>query len=182
MVTRQSGSRTLLADIIGLMEAAEARRGRYVRIADRVARYYSPVVHSVALLTFLGWTLLGGLSWQPALLIAVAVLIITCPCALALAVPVVQVAASQRLMRAGMLLKAGDALERLRAVDHVVFDKTGTLTTGELRLPPDTDPRSAGHRLLDRRGQPSSPAPARSAARRQTCLRRKMCARSRAAD
>jgi Cu2+-exporting ATPase len=139
VVTRQSGSRTLLADIIGLMEAAEARRGRYVRIADRVARYYSPVVHSVALLTFLGWTLLGGLSWQPALLIAVAVLIITCPCALALAVPVVQVAASQRLMRTGILLKAGDALERLRAVDHVVFDKTGTLTTGELRLPPDVD-------------------------------------------
>ena len=139
IVTRQSGSGTLLADIIGLMEAAEARRGRYVRIADRVARYYSPVVHSVALLTFLGWTFLGGLAWQPALLIAVAVLIITCPCALALAVPVVQVAASQRLMRAGILLKTGDALERLREVDHVVFDKTGTLTTGELHLPPDTD-------------------------------------------
>ncbi len=139
IVTRQSGSRTLLADIIGLMEAAEARRGRYVRIADRVARHYSPVVHSVALLTFLGWTLLGGLAWQPALLISVAVLIITCPCALALAVPVVQVAASQRLMRSGILLKAGDALERLREVDHVVFDKTGTLTTGDLRLPPDLD-------------------------------------------
>ena len=139
IVTRQSGSRTLLAEIIGLMEAAEARRGRYVRIADRVACYYSPVVHSVALLTFLGWTLLGGLAWQPALLIAVAVLIITCPCALALAVPVVQVAASQRLMRAGILLKAGDALERLRDVDHVVLDKTGTLTTGQLRLSPNTN-------------------------------------------
>jgi Cu2+-exporting ATPase len=142
IATRQSGSRTLLADIIGLMEAAEARRGRYVRIADRVARYYSPVVHSVALLTFLGWTLVGGLAWQPALLIAVAVLIITCPCALALAVPVVQVAASQRLMRSGILLKAGDALERLREVDHVVFDKTGTLTTGELRLAFNTDPEA----------------------------------------
>jgi P-type Cu2+ transporter len=139
IVTRQSGSGTLLADVIGMMEAAEARRGRYVQIADRVARYYSPVVHSVALLTFLGWTLLGGLAWQPSLLIAVAVLIITCPCALALAVPVVQVAASQRLMRAGILLKAGDALERLREADHVVFDKTGTLTTGELRLAPETD-------------------------------------------
>jgi len=122
------------------MEAAEARRGRYVRIADRVARYYSPVVHSVAVLTFLGWILIGGMAWQPALLIAVAVLIITCPCALALAVPVVQVTASQRLMRSGILLKAGDALERLRTIDHVVFDKTGTLTTGELRLSPDTDP------------------------------------------
>jgi Cu2+-exporting ATPase len=142
IVTRQSGAKTLLADIIGLMEAAEARRGRYVRIADRVARLYSPVVHSVALLTFLGWTLLGDMAWQPALLIAVAVLIITCPCALALAVPVVQVAASQRLMRSGILLKAGDALERLREVDYVVFDKTGTLTTGELRLLDNADPEA----------------------------------------
>ncbi|MEZ5831769.1 MAG: heavy metal translocating P-type ATPase metal-binding domain-containing protein [Dongiaceae bacterium] len=140
IVTRRSGGGTLLADIIGLMEAAETRRGRYVRIADRVARYYAPVVHSVALLAFLGWILFGGLGWQPALLIAISVLIITCPCALALAIPAVQVAASQRLMRAGILLKAGDALERLHEVDYVVFDKTGTLTTGELRLPPDIDP------------------------------------------
>jgi Cu2+-exporting ATPase len=140
IVTHQAGTGTLLAEIIRLMEAAEARRGRYVQIADRVARYYSPVVHATALLTFLGWTLLGGMAWQPALLIAVAVLIITCPCALALAVPVVQVVASQRLMKGGVLLKSGDALERLREVDHVVFDKTGTLTSGDLRLATGHDP------------------------------------------
>jgi Cu2+-exporting ATPase len=140
IVTRQAGAATLLAEIIRLMEAAEARRGRYVQIADRVAKYYSPVVHATALLSFLGWTLLGGLGWQPALLIAVAVLIITCPCALALAVPVVQVVASQRLMRGGILLKSGDALERLRDIDLVVFDKTGTLTSGDLRLAPGIDP------------------------------------------
>ncbi len=128
------GEATLLADIIRLMEAAESRRGRYLRLADRVARHYAPVVHSVALLTFLGWTLLGGMAWSQALLISVAVLIITCPCALALAVPVVQVVASQRLMRAGILLKSADALERLREIDRVVFDKTGTLTLGRLAL------------------------------------------------
>lgn len=136
IVTRLAGAGTLLAEIIRLMEAAEARRGRYVQIADRVARYYSPVVHLTALLSFLGWTLIGGMNWQPALLIAIAVLIITCPCALALAVPVVQVVASRRLMQGGILLKSGDALERLRDIDHVVFDKTGTLTSGELRLLP----------------------------------------------
>lgn len=129
-----AGEATLLADIIRLMEAAESQRGRFVQIADKVARYYSPVVHLTALATFLAWTLLGGMAWQPAMMIAVAVLIITCPCALALAVPVVQVVASQRLMRSGVLLKSGDALERLQSIDWVVFDKTGTLTLGRLAL------------------------------------------------
>jgi P-type Cu2+ transporter len=135
------GEATLLSDIIRLMEAAESRRGRYLRLADRVARLYAPVVHSVALLTFLGWTLLGGMAWSQALLISIAILIITCPCALALAVPVVQVVASQRLMRAGILLKSNDALERLCQIDHVVFDKTGTLTLGRLTLQPGAEPR-----------------------------------------
>jgi Cu2+-exporting ATPase len=136
-----AGDATLLADIIRLMEAAETRRGHFVQIADRVARHYAPVVHVTALATFLGWTFLGGMAWQPALMISVAVLIITCPCALALAVPVVQVIASQRLMRGGILLKSGDALERLQNIDHVVFDKTGTLTLGRLMLVNGPEPR-----------------------------------------
>ncbi|MBL8709319.1 MAG: cadmium-translocating P-type ATPase [Rhodospirillaceae bacterium] len=136
-----AGEATLLADIIRLMEAAETRRGRFVQLADRVARHYAPVVHVTALAAFLGWWLLGGMAWQDALMIAVAVLIITCPCALALAVPVVQVVASQRLMRSGVLLKSGDALERLQSINHVVFDKTGTLTLGRLTLVNDPPAR-----------------------------------------
>jgi Cu2+-exporting ATPase len=134
------GDATLLADMVRLMEAAESRKGRFTRIADRVARRYAPVVHVVALTTFLGWWLFGALPWTEAMMIAVAVLIITCPCALALAVPVVQVVASQRLMRSGILLKSADALERLTDVDTVVFDKTGTLTLGRLDLQPGADP------------------------------------------
>ncbi len=128
------GERTLVAGMARLIEAAEQQRGRYVALADRVARLYAPVVHSLALITFLGWWLGAGAPWQEALLIAIAVLIITCPCALALAVPVVQVIASGRLLRRGILVKSGTALERLASADTVVFDKTGTLTRGRARL------------------------------------------------
>jgi len=129
-----TGEATLLAEIVRLMEAAEHGRTRWRALADRVSRAYAPVVHSAALLTFLGWFFLAHAPWQQALLYAVAVLIVTCPCALALAVPVVQVVASGRLMRRGILLKSATALERLAAIDTVVFDKTGTLTLGGLDL------------------------------------------------
>ena len=116
------------------MELSEQRRARYVALADRVARLYAPVVHILAAATFLGWVLLSTLPWQTALLYAVAVLIVTCPSALGLAVPAVQVIASGRLLRQGILLKSATALERLSSVDTVVFDKTGTLTTGALEI------------------------------------------------
>jgi P-type Cu2+ transporter len=124
---------TLLAEIARLMSAAEQARGRYVRLADRAARFYAPAVHILGLATFLGW-LFAGAGWEMALTVAIAVLIITCPCALALAVPAVQVAATGRLFAKGVLVKAADGLERLAEVDTVVFDKTGTLTLGEPAL------------------------------------------------
>jgi Cu2+-exporting ATPase len=128
------GESTLLAEIVRLMELAEQRRAKYVVLADRIARLYAPAVHGLALATFLGWTLIGGIAWQTALLYAIAVLIITCPCALGLAVPAVQVIASGRLLRKGILLKSATALERLAEVDTVVLDKTGTLTVGHPEL------------------------------------------------
>ncbi len=129
-----TGESTLLAEIVRLMEEAEAGRANYVALADRVARFYAPAVHFLSLITFIYWYFLGGLVWHDALMNAISVLIITCPCALALAVPVVQVIASGRLMRQGILVKTGTALERLAHVKSVVFDKTGTLTLGRAEL------------------------------------------------
>ena len=122
-----------VAAIARLVEAGAQSKSRYVRLADKAAAIYVPVVHTVALLTFAGgWAL--GLGPREALIRAVAVLIVTCPCALGLAVPAVQITASARLFRRGVLVKSGAALERLAEVDHVVFDKTGVLTLGRPRL------------------------------------------------
>ncbi|WP_296595370.1 heavy metal translocating P-type ATPase [Phenylobacterium sp.] len=127
-----------LAAIARLIELGAQSKSRYVRLADKAAAVYVPVVHAVALLTFVGgWAL--GLEPREALIRAVAVLIVTCPCALGLAVPAVQITASARLFRRGVLVKSGAALERLSEVDHVIFDKTGVLTEGRPRLK-DTAP------------------------------------------
>ncbi len=137
---------TLVAEIARLMHAAEQARGRYVRLADRAARFYAPAVHALGALTFIGW-MLAGAGWEQSLTFAISVLIITCPCALALAVPAVQVAASGRLFAAGVIVKAPDALERLAEIDTVVFDKTGTLTLGE---PRQTDAETIDPAVLQR--------------------------------
>jgi Cu2+-exporting ATPase len=127
-----------IAAIGRLMEAGAQSRSAYVRLADKAAAIYVPAVHSIALVTFLGgWVL--GLGPREAILRAAAVLIVTCPCALGLAVPAVQIAASGRLFRKGVLVKSGAAFERLSEVDLIYFDKTGVLTEGRPQLV-DADP------------------------------------------
>lgn len=132
-----------VADLARLLEAAEQNRSHYVRIADRAARAYVPIVHGLALTAFLS-ALAFGVGAHDALMRAVTLLIITCPCALGLAVPAVQIVAAGRLFRSGLLVKSGDALERLALADAAVVDKTGTLTQGRPQLlngadiPPET--------------------------------------------
>lgn len=127
------GDNMIIADIARLMDEAAQSKSYYVRIADRAARYYAPAVHTLALGAFIGW-MLAGAGWHSSLLISVAVLIITCPCALGLAVPAAQIVTAGSLMRAGVLIKDGSAMERLAEIDMALFDKTGTLTTGKPQL------------------------------------------------
>ena len=128
-----AGNDTFLSELVRLMSAAEQGQSRYIQIADRLARFYSPAVHTLAAATLTGWLVLG-MGWHASIMAAVAVLIITCPCALGLAVPAVQVVASGRLFRSGIMIKDGAALEKLSGIDTVIFDKTGTLTKGEPQL------------------------------------------------
>jgi Cu2+-exporting ATPase len=134
-----------VAELARLIEVGEQGRAQFVRLADKAAALYVPVVHTLAALTFLGWMfgpvllrIVGveatDVGLRVALMNAIAVLIVTCPCALGLAVPAVQVVATGRLFKRGVLVKSGDALERLAQVNVVVFDKTGTLTLGKPRL------------------------------------------------
>lgn len=123
------GNDTTIAEISRLMDEAGQSRSRYVRIADRASRAYAPLVHSLAALAFAGW-MVAGAGWHQSLIIAIAVLIITCPCAIGLAVPAAQVVASGALLKRGLLVKDGSALERLAECDIALLDKTGTLTLG----------------------------------------------------
>ena len=142
----KAASGTLLDEVNHLLARAVEQRSRWVRLADRAARLYAPVVHVTAFATFVGW-LLAGLAWQPALVIAITVLIITCPCALGLAVPAVQVVCASAMFKRGVLLHSGEALERLAGVDTIVFDKTGTLTLpkAEIANLAQIDPRDLAH-------------------------------------
>lgn len=155
---------SFLAEIARLVETGQQTKSRYVRLADKAAELYVPVVHTAAALTFVGW-LIAGADPAVALMNAAAVLIITCPCALGLAVPAVQVVATGRLFQDGILVKSGDALERLAAVTRVAFDKTGVLTLGQPRLsaPADAGVLDQAARLARASRHPLARAVARAA-------------------
>ncbi len=135
MRAERVGSETLLARIVQLVGQAQRSRAPIQRLADRVAKWFVPIVVAVAAITFVAWLLFGP---QPrfahALVNAVAVLIIACPCGLGLATPMAIMVGVGRGARAGVLIKNAEALEILEKVDTLVVDKTGTLTEGKPQL------------------------------------------------
>lgn len=127
------GSASVLAQIIRLVEDAQAAKAPIQRLVDQVSAVFVPVVLVLALVTLGGW-LLAGAGLEAALIHAVAVLVIACPCALGLATPAAIMAGTGVAARQGILIKDAQALERAHRVDTVAFDKTGTLTVGQPRL------------------------------------------------
>ncbi len=127
------GSDTALAQIVRLVEEAQAGKGEVQRLADRISAVFVPVVIGVAALAFAGWVLVEG-DAAKGLVSAVAVLIIACPCALGLATPTAIMVGTGRGADLGVLIKGVEMLERTRTITTVVFDKTGTLTRGAMAL------------------------------------------------
>ena len=130
MQVERVGAETTLAQIIRLVEQAQTGKAPIARLADRVSGIFVPVVMGIAVLSAAAW-LLAGESLPFALSIFIAVLVIACPCALGLATPTAIMVGTGKGAEHGVLIKGGEALERMQAIDTVVFDKTGTLTEGK---------------------------------------------------
>ncbi|KAL2319315.1 hypothetical protein Fmac_028284 [Flemingia macrophylla] len=138
------GSDTALSQIVQLVETAQLAKAPVQKLADHISRVFVPIVVVAALITWLGWFILGEAGiypkhWIPkemdafelALQFSISVLVVACPCALGLATPTAVMVASGMGASQGVLIKGGDALEKAHKVKIVVFDKTGTLTVGK---------------------------------------------------
>ena len=133
------GAETALAQIVKLVEDAQASKAPVQRLADRVSSVFVPIVLGIALLTLAGWLVATG-DIAVALRSAVAVLIIACPCAMGLATPTAIMVGSARGAELGVLFKNAQVFEQAKVVDTIIFDKTGTLTRGAMTLTDvDTD-------------------------------------------
>ncbi|HEX6720929.1 MAG TPA: heavy metal translocating P-type ATPase, partial [Burkholderiaceae bacterium] len=131
--TTALGAESTLARIVRLVESAQAGKAPIQRLVDRVSAVFVPAVLVLALLTWLGWGVIGG-DWTAGLINAVSVLVIACPCALGLATPAAILVGTGAAARHGILIKDAQALELAHALRTVAFDKTGTLTEGRPRL------------------------------------------------
>ena len=131
---RRLGADSALAQIIRMVEQAQASRAPIQRVADRVSGVFVPIVMVLALLTFIGWLTIGQVSLAQAITHAVAVLVIACPCALGLATPTAIMVGTGLGAENGILFRDSAALENTRQLQVIALDKTGTLTRGETQL------------------------------------------------
>ncbi len=132
MRAERIGSETLLAQIVQMVAEAQRSRAPIQKLADTVSGYFVPAVISIAVITFIVWSIIGPPpAMAYALVSAVSVLIIACPCALGLATPMSIMVGVGRAAQAGILVKNAEAIEITEKVTHLITDKTGTLTAGK---------------------------------------------------
>jgi len=125
------GSGSTLAQIVRLLREAQGSRAPIQRLADRWSAVFVPTVLGIAFVTFAAWRVFAPhAGTMQALTAAVTVLVIACPCAMGLAVPTAVMVATGRGAHYGILIKGGEALQRLEKIDTVMLDKTGTITAG----------------------------------------------------
>src|SRR5699024_4422799 len=128
------GDQTMLAQIVTLVKKAQSSHAPIQKLTDRVSDIFVPVVLMIAILTFLIWFVFIGHDVANSLIFAVSVVVIACPCALGLATPTALMVGTGRDAKMGILIKNGEVLEKVNAVDTVVFDKTGTITVGKPKV------------------------------------------------
>ncbi|WP_456473892.1 heavy metal translocating P-type ATPase [Candidatus Pyrohabitans sp.] len=129
------GKDTLLAQIIKMVEEAQASKPPIQRLADKIVAYFIPVVLAIAITSYIYWRFFGNVDIMPPELFAfislLSVLVIACPCAFGLATPTALTVGMGRGAEQGILIRNGEALEKAMKVTTVIFDKTGTLTRGK---------------------------------------------------
>ena len=132
MKAEKVGSETLLSQIIHMVNTASRSKAPIQKLADRISKYFVPIVLFISVITFIIWAVFGP---EPvyvfAFVNAIAVLIIACPCALGLATPMSVMVGVGRGAQSGVLIKNAEALERMNKVDTLIVDKTGTITEGK---------------------------------------------------
>jgi Cu+-exporting ATPase len=130
--TTKVGANTVLAQIIKLVQQAQATKAPIQRLADSISSIFVPAVIAIAVLTFTSWYILGPApTFTYALVAAVSVLIIACPCALGLATPLSIMVSTGKGAQSGVLIRSAEALETTHKIDSVILDKTGTITAGK---------------------------------------------------
>ena len=133
MEAQKVGDDTTLAQIIQLVEDANASKAPIAKLADKISGIFVPVVITIAVIATIVWLILGY-PFEFALSIGIAVLVISCPCALGLATPVAIMVGTGKGAEYGILIKSAEALEVAHSVKTVVLDKTGTITEGKPKV------------------------------------------------
>jgi Cu+-exporting ATPase len=144
MKVTKTAENSSINQIIKLVEGAQNARAPIQGLADRISKYFVPIVVLLTIIAWIIWfsyayssagikfvDLHGQSRFQFAFNFGISTLVIACPCALGLATPTAVMVGTGVAASYGILIKGGDVLEKINSITTIVFDKTGTLTSGQ---------------------------------------------------